>query len=56
VRLLPGYVQEDSAIVAIYAERRNLAPKIRTFLDYLVLQFSTQAAPKKKAGGSAAAR
>jgi len=39
VRLLPHYTQDDSNIVAIFAERRNLAPKIRAFLDYLVVQF-----------------
>lgn len=36
VRLLPDYAQENSSIVAVYRERRNLAPKIRSFLDYLV--------------------
>lgn len=40
VRLLPDYTQEDSNIVAIYRERRNLAPKIRAFLDHLVEHFS----------------
>jgi len=54
LRLLPGYVQDDSAIVAIYAERRNLAPKIRAFLDYLVLQFSGQTKPEKKLSRSMA--
>jgi DNA-binding transcriptional LysR family regulator len=40
VRLLPRYAQEDSSIVAIYRDRRNLAPKIRAFLDYLVDHFA----------------
>jgi DNA-binding transcriptional LysR family regulator len=40
VRILPQYAQEDSSIVAIYRERRNLAPKIRAFLDYLVQHFA----------------
>ncbi|SDF97753.1 DNA-binding transcriptional regulator, LysR family [Limimonas halophila] len=40
VRLLPHYVQENSNIVAIYADRRNLAPKIRVFLDFLVGHFA----------------
>lgn len=39
VRLLPDYVQDDSSIVALYAERRNLAPKVRAFLDHLVAHF-----------------
>ena len=40
VRLLPDYAQEDSNIVAIYRDRRNLAPKTRAFLDYLVDHFT----------------
>jgi DNA-binding transcriptional LysR family regulator len=40
VRLLPSYAQEDSNIVAIFRERRNLAPKIRAFLDHLVQHFA----------------
>lgn len=42
VRLLPDYVQENSNIVAIFANRRNLAPKIRAFVDYLVGHFDGQ--------------
>lgn len=36
VRVLPDYVDEGSDIVAIYADRRHLAPKIRAFIDYLL--------------------
>jgi len=39
VRLLPGYVQQDVNIVVIFANRRNLAPKIRAFVDYLADHF-----------------
>lgn len=39
VRVLPDYTQDDSNIMAIYAERRNLAPKIRVFIDYLASHF-----------------
>ncbi|MEM9793537.1 MAG: LysR family transcriptional regulator [Pseudomonadota bacterium] len=39
VRLLPDYIHTESAIYAIYPERRNLAPKIRAFLDYLTDYF-----------------
>lgn len=39
VRVLPDYVQDESNIVAIYADRRNLAPKVRVFIDYLVSHF-----------------
>lgn len=49
VRLLPGYVQEDSNIVAVYSERRNLAPKIRAFLDHMVGHF-TPVPPWERAG------
>jgi len=41
VRLLPHYVQENANIVAVYQERRNLAPKIRVFLDFLVAHFGS---------------
>ncbi len=39
VRLLPDYVDESSSIVAVFAERRNLSPKIRALIDYLAEQF-----------------
>lgn len=39
VRVLPGHIQVDSAIYAVYPERRNLAPKIRAFLDFLTDHF-----------------
>lgn len=59
VRLLPDYAQEDSSIVALYQDRRNLAPKIRAFLDHLVDQF-TPVAPWEReiaeAGATAAAK
>lgn len=43
VRVLPDYSQEGSAILAIFSNRRNLSPKIRAFVDYLVDTF--RAAP-----------
>ena len=39
VRVLPDHIQVDSAIYAVYPERRNLAPKIRAFLDFLTSHF-----------------
>lgn len=39
VRILPDYEQDDSSIVAIYADRRNLAQKTRRFIDFLVERF-----------------
>lgn len=35
VRVLPEYVQQDSDILAVYASRRNLSPKVRVFVDFL---------------------
>jgi DNA-binding transcriptional LysR family regulator len=35
VRLLPAYCQEDSSILAIYLDRRNLPAKVRAFIDFL---------------------
>lgn len=51
VRLLPHYIQDNANIVAIYAERRNLAPKIRAFLDFLVNHFGS--VPPWERGGEA---
>lgn len=34
-RILPEYVQQDSDILAVYASRRNLPPKVRVFVDFL---------------------
>ncbi|HUF86599.1 MAG TPA: LysR family transcriptional regulator [Thermohalobaculum sp.] len=35
VRLLPDYADEGSGIFAIYPEKRNLAPRVRAFIDHL---------------------
>ncbi len=40
VRVLPEYVQQDSDILAVYASRRNLAPKVRVFVDFLAERLS----------------
>ncbi|HUF55053.1 MAG TPA: LysR family transcriptional regulator [Thermohalobaculum sp.] len=55
VRLLPDYVQEDASIVALYQDRRNLAPKIRAFLDHLVDHFSPVAPWERGVAGAEAA-
>lgn len=39
VRVLPDYVDEGSAIFAIYPEKRNRAPKVRAFIDHLAGHF-----------------
>ena len=36
IRILKNHAHETSDLLAIYADRRNLAPKVRVFLDYLV--------------------
>lgn len=41
VRLLPDYSDDDSDILAIYSGKRNLSPKVRAFIDFLVERFGT---------------
>jgi DNA-binding transcriptional LysR family regulator len=41
VRLLPDHSDEGSDILAIYSERRNLSPKVRVFIDYLIDWFGS---------------
>jgi DNA-binding transcriptional LysR family regulator len=39
VRVLPDYESVDSDLFVIYADRRNLLPRIRVFVDFLVEKF-----------------
>lgn len=39
IRLFPNYSQKHADIAVIFAEKRNLAPKIRVFIDFLVAEF-----------------
>ncbi|MGB3246385.1 MAG: LysR family transcriptional regulator [Sulfitobacter sp.] len=39
VRLFPDYRQTHADVAVIFAERRNLAPKTRAFVDFLVDRF-----------------
>ncbi len=39
VRLLPDYSLPGSDLMAIFRERRNLSPKTRAFLDFLIAEF-----------------
>lgn len=39
VHLLPDYADDGSDIVAVYPEKRNLAPKVRAFIDHLAGHF-----------------
>lgn len=36
VQLLPEYVHQNADILAVYPERRNLSPKVRAFIDFLL--------------------
>ena len=51
--------RKTSNIVAVYSERRNLAPKIRAFLDHMVGHFTPvppwERRPDGQAGHQAAA-
>ena len=40
VRLLPDYEDNGSDIYAVYSTRRNLAPKVRAFINHLVSEFT----------------
>ena len=40
IRLMPDYEDNDSDIYAVYSARRNLSPKVRAFIDFLVRSFS----------------
>ncbi len=39
VHVMPEYAPPSTDIVVMFADRRNLAPKTRAFVDYLVQQF-----------------
>ncbi len=45
VHVIPNYAPPSTSIAVMFAERRNLAPKIRVFVDFLVAQFSNAARP-----------
>ena len=40
VPLLPTFTHEKSAIYVLYPHRRNLAPKVRAFVDFLLEKFT----------------
>jgi DNA-binding transcriptional LysR family regulator len=40
VALLPAYTHEKSAIYVLYPHRRDLPPKVRAFVDFLVEKFT----------------
>lgn len=39
IRVLPDYSQQDAEIAVLFADKRNLAPRIRVFVDFLVEEF-----------------
>jgi DNA-binding transcriptional LysR family regulator len=39
VNILPEHRHETSDILAVYPDRRNLSPKVRAFIDFLVDHF-----------------
>ncbi|MEM9105488.1 MAG: LysR family transcriptional regulator [Pseudomonadota bacterium] len=41
VHLFPDYTDNSSNILAIFAQKKHLSPKIRAFIDYLVEVFGT---------------
>jgi len=36
IQLLPEHVHQNADILAVYPERRNLSPKVRAFIDFLM--------------------
>ena len=41
VRVLPEYIQEHADVAVIFAEKRNMAPKTRALVDFLVARLAT---------------
>lgn len=41
VRLFPDYVQKGADVAVIFAEKRNLSPKIRLFVEFMADRFKT---------------
>jgi len=42
VAVLPDYVHQDASILAVYPHRRNLSPRVRAFIDFLVEKFTPE--------------
>lgn len=39
---LQKWIPQDASVYAVFAERRNLAPKVRAFIDFLVAKFGPE--------------
>ncbi len=44
VRIFPGYAQEHADIAVVFADKRNLAAKVRVFVDFLAEHFRKHSA------------
>lgn len=42
VRLFPAYAQKHADVAIIFADKRNLAPKIRVFVEFMAERFNRQ--------------
>ncbi len=40
--VLSDWLPQDAAVYAVYAERRNLSPKVRAFVDFLAARFGPE--------------
>ncbi|SLN63514.1 LysR substrate binding domain protein [Roseovarius litorisediminis] len=40
IRVLSGYTQDHAAVALTFADNRNLAPRTRAFVDFLVVHFN----------------
>lgn len=52
VRVLPDYTQENSRILLLFADKRNLSPKVRVFIDFMTDWFGSTP-PWERAGDKA---
>lgn len=50
VRLFPEYAQKHADVAVTFAQTRNMAPKIRVFIDFLVQRFMNPAELADRAG------
>lgn len=41
VRLFPNYTQKHADVAVIFADKRNLAPKIRVFVEFMAARYKT---------------
>jgi len=39
VYVLPDHIEDDSSILAIFSNKKNLSPNVRAFVDFLARKF-----------------